>query len=95
MPGPTRFWNAESGEAPTPEVIVSPRNAPPVETKVPVDPQLLNAGDHNGSTFYQHQGFRASLDGGPIEVSLSDGAWAVRMGLAAQESIATGRAIYL
>ena len=95
VPGPTRFWNAESGEAPIPEVIVSPRNAPPVETEVPVDPQLLNAGDHNGSTFYQHQGFRASLDGGLIDVSLSDGAWAVRMGLAAQESIATGRAVDL
>ena len=95
VPGPTRFWNPESGVAPPPEVIVSPRNAPPVETEVPVDPKLLKAGDHNGSTFYQHQGFRAALDGGPIDVSLGDGAWAVRMGLAAQESIATGRAIDL
>ena len=95
VPGPTRFWNTASGQAPTPEVVISPRNAPPVETEVPVDPKLLKAGDHNGSTFYQHQGFRASLDGGPIEVSLSDGAWAVRMGLAAQESIATGKAIDL
>ena len=95
VPGPTRFWNTESGQAPTPEVIISPRNAPPTQAEVPVDPDLLEAGDHNGSTFYQHQRFLNAMHGGPIEVTVADGAWAVRMGMAAQESIKTGQAIEL
>ena len=95
VPGPTRFWNAESGAPPVPVVELSPRNAPPTQGPVPVDPALLAAGDHNGSTFYQHQGFLAALDGGPIDVTVADGAWAVRMGMAAQQSIQTGRAIEL
>ena len=95
VPGPTRFWNTDAGAPPVPELELSPRNAPPSQWPVPVDPALLEAGDHNGSTFYQHQRFLAALDGGAVEVTVADGAWAVRMGLAAQESIATGRAIVL
>ena len=63
---------------------------------MPVDPAALAAGDHNGSTFYQHQRFRAAVLGeGPVEVSLQDGLAAVVMGLAAQESARTGQAIDL
>mgnify|MGYP006955182137 CR=1 FL=1 len=40
-----------------------------------VDPKLLDAGDHNGSTFYQHQRFNAVVRGeGEVEVTLADGA---------------------
>ena len=70
--------------------------AVPVVLQVPVDPAALAAGDHNGSTFYQHQRFRAAVLGeGPVEVSLQDGLAAVVMGLAAQESARTGQAIDL
>jgi predicted dehydrogenase len=97
VPGPGRFWPAHLGAAPVPKVIVSPRNPPgPMELDVPVDPSLLAAGDHNGSTFYQHQGFAATVTNGAVpEVSLEDGWWAVTMGLAAQESAATGRVVDL
>ncbi|GAB1584517.1 Gfo/Idh/MocA family protein [Phyllobacterium phragmitis] len=97
VPGPGRFWPAHLGEPPVAQVIVSPR-APkgPKTVEIPVDPQLLAAGDHNGSTFYQHQRFqRAVVSGDPIEVTLEDGWWAVVMGLAAQESAATGKAVDL
>ncbi|YBV94310.1 Gfo/Idh/MocA family oxidoreductase (plasmid) [Phyllobacteriaceae bacterium JZ32] len=97
VPGPGRFWPAHLGELPVAQVIVSPR-APkgPKTVEIPVDPQLLAAGDHNGSTFYQHQRFqRAVVSGDPIEVTLEDGWWAVVMGLAAQESAATGKAVDL
>jgi hypothetical protein len=63
---------------------------------VPVDAVALAAGDHNGSTFYQHQRFNAVVRGeGQVEVSLQDGLAAVVMGLAAQESARTGQAIDL
>ncbi|MEL6960283.1 MAG: Gfo/Idh/MocA family oxidoreductase [Pseudomonadota bacterium] len=97
VPGPGRFWPAKLGPAPVPKLILSPR-APkgPIEMDIPVDPTLLEAGDHNGSTFYQHQRFNAVVRGqGGVEVTLSDGAAAVAIGLAAQESAAEGRVVTL
>ena len=97
VPGPGRFWPAHLGAAPVPKVIVSPRHpAGPAELDMPVDPALLAAGDHNGSTFYQHQGFvRAAAGLQTVDVSLTDGWWAVAMGLAAQQSAATGQAVMM
>ena len=97
VPGPRRFWPDHLGPAPIPQVLVSPRN-PAGETviDVPVDPTILDAGDHNGSTFYQHRKFfDVCLGHGAVEVTLDDGARAVAMGLAAQQSAREGRAILL
>ena len=97
VPGPTRFWPDRLGPPPVAQVIQSPRT-PPGEAvlEVPVDPALLDAGDHNGATFYQHQRFLTVLQSGaPVEVSLADGAKAVAMGLAAQRSAETGEAVRL
>lgn len=96
VPGPGRFWPPALGAPPVPQVIVSPR-APkgPRVLEVPVDPALLAAGDHNGSTFYQHQKFLAVVRGEAApEVTLQDGLMAVRMGLAAQQASLTGQAVY-
>ena len=61
-----------------------------------VDTKLLDAGDHNGSTFYQHERFAKVLRGEQnVEVTLNDGIKAVIVGLAAQKSIETGIAIDL
>ncbi|WP_421906140.1 Gfo/Idh/MocA family protein [Mameliella sp.] len=97
VPGPGRFWPEHLGEAPVPQVIVSPRVPKgPRVIEVPVEAELLAAGDHNGSTFYQHEGFNAVVRGeGEPEVTLSDGMAAVRIGLAAQESARTGQAVLL
>ena len=63
---------------------------------MPVDPALLAAGDHNGSTFYQHERFLAVVrHGAQVEVSLTDGIWAVRMGQAAQKSVLSGEVVRL
>ncbi len=97
VPGPGRFWPKLLGDAPVPQMIISPR-APkgPYVSEIPVDPALLEAGDHNGSTFYQHQRFNAVIRGeGRVEVTLADGAKAIKIGLAAQESARTGQAISL
>ena len=97
VPGPGRFWPAHLGPAPTPKVILSPRHpAGPAELETPVDPRLLAAGDHNGSTYYQHQGFqRAALGNHLTEVSLTDGWWAAAIGMAAQQSAVSGQAVDL
>ena len=97
VPGPGRFWPAKLGPAPVPQLIISPR-APqgPITMDIPVDPALLDAGDHNGSTFYQHQRFNAVVRGlGGVEVTVSDGAKAVAMGIAAQQSAISGQAVEL
>jgi len=97
VPGPGRFWPSHLGPAPTPQVTVSPRSPQgPITLEVPVDPNLLEAGDHNGSTFYQHQKFRDVVKGtGQVEVTLLDGAKAVAMGMAAQKSAREGCVVTL
>jgi predicted dehydrogenase len=100
VPGPGRFWPATLGDAPVAQLIVSPRDAlasgGPRSLDIPVDPALLAAGDHNGSTFYQHQKFAAVVRGeGSVEVTLRDGLKAVMLGLAAEKSCKTGLAIDL
>ncbi len=97
VPGPGRFWNPARGAAPVPHLLVSPRDqSASTRVDVPVDAGLLAAGDHNGSTFYQHQRFLQVVRGsGAVEVTLDDGIWSVRMGLAAQQSAAEHRAITL
>jgi predicted dehydrogenase len=97
VPGPGRFWPAHLGAPPVPRVIVSPRDPKgPRELEVPVDPALLAAGDHNGSTFYQHRGFADVVMGlrAPA-VTLRDGWWAVAMGMAAQASARSGQSVLL
>ncbi|MEO0383572.1 MAG: Gfo/Idh/MocA family oxidoreductase [Pseudomonadota bacterium] len=97
VPGPTRFWPAQLGVPPMAKVIVSPRDPKgPMELDIPVDQDLLEAGDHNGATFYQHQLFLEAIrEGRQPAVSLADGAMAVQMGMAAQESARTGKVVEL
>ena len=93
IPGPDRFWPG-AGERHA-KVVFSPRDqsSPDIDV-VEVDPALAAAGDHHGSTFYQHIQFgQAVLTGSAVEVSATDGVKAVRMGAAAQESIRTGQVV--
>ncbi|MFP3383919.1 Gfo/Idh/MocA family protein [Tritonibacter sp. SIMBA_163] len=96
VPGPGRFWPDHLGEPPVPQVVVSPRAPKGPEIRdIPVDPTLLEAGDHNGSTFYQHKGFLDLVRGlrAQPDVSLEDGRIAVLMGMAAQISMTEHRAV--
>ena len=95
VPGPTRFWPDHLGDPPTSEIVISPRSpSGPQTLDVTVPELLLEAGDHNGSTFYQHLRFADMVRrGGTPEVTLHDGMMAVRMGLAAQRSAETGEAV--
>jgi hypothetical protein len=76
VPGPSRFWPEDiMGPQPTAELVIEHREPRRRERlDVPVDPVLLQAGDHNGSTFYQHEKFLAVVRGtGAVEVTLTDG----------------------
>ncbi len=95
VPGPARFWPG-GGERES-ETVFSPR-APknPVRRKVHVDAHVLKAGDHHGSTYYQHLGFRrAVLEGGAVDVTMEDGLRAVAIGLAAEKSAREKRAVLI
>lgn len=97
VPGPGRFWPDYLGAPPVPKLVVSPRMPKgPVTKDIPVDPRLLAAGDHNGSTYFQHCGFLDLVRGqrSVPDVSMRDGIWAVRMGLAAQEALRDGKTVH-
>ena len=95
VPGPGRFWPPHLGDPPTPKLVVSPREPKgPVTSQIPVDDRLLAVGDHNGSTFYQHQKFQSAvLNKTRVEVTLRDGLKAVQMGIAAQDSATSKHSI--
>lgn len=97
VPGPGRFWPEHLGAPPIARLVESPRSPMgPIEHEIPVDSALLAVGDHNGSTFYQHQRFVAAARGEmAVDVGLDDGAWAVRIGHAAQLSAQRGEAVLL
>lgn len=77
------------------EVEFSPRTPKsPSRHTVAVDEAVLAAGAHHGSTYFEHLGFRRAILGeGPVEVTVADGLQAVRVGLAAEQSIKEGRVI--
>jgi predicted dehydrogenase len=84
---------------PTGDLIYSPRtgyHAPkvPERTHVAVDPSILAAGHHHGSTWYEHQKFNAAVRGeGPVEVTAEDGLMAVAIGTAAEISAREKRVV--
>lgn len=97
VPGPTRFWPESAGAPPIAELAISPRDVSAARREeIKVDPTLLKAGDHNGATFFQHQKFAEVIRGrGSVEVGLIDGARAVAIGIAAQQSAVTGATVSL
>ncbi len=63
---------------------------------IPVDPKVLAAGNHFGSTFYQHKKFFEAIKSGSApEVTLEDGLKAVVIGEAAEQSIRSGQPVDL
>jgi predicted dehydrogenase len=95
VPGPARF--STNGEERPSQIAISSR-ADKVERRedIHVDAAILSAGDHHGSTYFQHQKFLALVrEGGQPEVSLDDGLKAVEIGAAAEESARSGMPVAL
>ena len=90
VPGPPRFWRGDL-HRPS-EFVFSPRaEKAPLREEMHLDETIAAAGDHHGSTFYQHQRFAAMIrEGSQPEVTLADGRAAVEMGEAAEQSVRTG-----
>ncbi|MGI9356865.1 MAG: Gfo/Idh/MocA family protein [Rhizobiaceae bacterium] len=95
IPGPARF--SPDGRERTSHLVISDRKTKTVTcTLVEVDHTILAAGDHHGSTFFQHQRFLEMVrNGGEPEVTLKDGLWSVIVGEAAERSASTGQSIEL
>ena len=94
IPGPERFM--PTGAARIPAIEISYRAGKKViREDIPVDPHILHAGDHCGSTYYQHQQFRDLVKGklAAPTVNLEDGSWAVAIGEAAERSVKTNQAV--
>lgn len=94
-PGPDRF--TPDGGMRHSEIVISPRETKQrTQEEIQIDPHIQQAGDHHGSTFFQHQRFLRMLqEGGTPEVSLRDGLIAVAVGAAAEESARKGTAVLL
>ena len=91
---------------PTTQIIVLPHDTHQLWSRgnnikihsetVVVDNDILNAGSHHGSTFYEHKKFiKAIQNNSEAEVSLDDGLKAVAIGQAAELSIIEKRVILL
>ena len=95
VPGPARF-NPDGAERNS-QIVISPRLSKAViKEEIEIDHIIQTAGDHHGSTFFQHQRFlRMIREGGAPEVTIRDGRIAVAVGLAAEESVRTGQAVTL
>ncbi|MEM8789445.1 MAG: Gfo/Idh/MocA family oxidoreductase [Pseudomonadota bacterium] len=95
IPGPARF--NPDGEDRSSQLLISPRLKRSFQREdIPNDPDLARAGDHHGSTYYQHERFLRMLNhGGPPDVSVHDGRVAVAVGAAAELSVRTGQAVPL
>ncbi len=95
IPGPSRF--SPDGRERSSEIAISPRATKrEIREEVHVDEAILAAGDHHGSTFFQHRKFIDLVrHGGQPEVSLEDGLKSVMVGAAAEESARTHRVVEL
>ncbi len=87
IPGPEFNWPSDQ-PLPEAQVIFSPRHPRGPEAKVvEVDEEIMAAGSHHGSTYYEHVGFKAAIDSGAeVEVTIDDGLRAVALGMAGQTS---------
>ena len=67
-----------------------------INETIAVDPKILEAGHHHGSTYYEHKSFiNAIRNNTKPEVSLNDGLVAVAIGEAAEISIKEGRVVQM
>lgn len=96
IPGPARF--AQGGKQRPAEFVTSLRALKEeLREEIFVPKHILAAGDHHGSTYFQHEKFRDLVrkGSGAPEVSVADGYWSVLVGEAAEESARSGTAIDL
>lgn len=96
VPGPARFTRDRLERRS--EIAISDRLEKEERREaIHVDEHILRAGDHHGSTFFQHERFLDLVrrgEGVP-DVGLADGYWSVLVGEAAEQSARTGQPVDL
>lgn len=93
VPGPARF-NPDADPRHSLFGIYPRGGENRTEEELAINQALLNAGDHHGSTYFQHCAFAEMIQTqSQPEVSLDDGAMAVEMGAAAETAIAENRLV--
>ncbi|MGI9365955.1 MAG: Gfo/Idh/MocA family protein [Rhizobiaceae bacterium] len=96
VPGPARF--SKDGKEQASQVVISDRASKRERVEeIEVDHTILQAGDHHGSSYYQHERFLKLVRGETslVDVTLEDGLWSVIVGEAAEQSAISGQAIEL
>ncbi len=96
VPGPARFTRDRLERHS--EITISDRLEKEERREViEVDARILRAGDHHGSTFFQHERFLGLVrrGHGEPEVSPADGYWSVLVGEAAEASARSGQPVDL
>ena len=94
VPGPARF--APDGKQRVSRIVISDRASKQERAEdVHVDAGILAAGDHHGSTYFQHKRFLDLVRAGhgQPEVTAEDGLWSVMVGVAAEQSALMRQAI--
>ena len=94
VPGPSRF-SADEIERSS-RIEICNRATRRVEIhEVEVSEEILRAGDHHGSTYFQHKRFLDLVRSGnsKAEVTVEDGLWTVVIGEAAENSARLGQAV--
>jgi len=86
VPVSAHHWADEAGTA---YIEFSPREPQgPVREQVALEEELLLAGGHYGSTYFEHKKFQQVVRGqAEVEVTVEDGLRAVLMGMAAERSV--------
>lgn len=84
VPRPKTYFEVLRGEA------------KPSKVSTPCYPPHIEESGHNGSTFYEHVKFIDNIEGKPNNTAtVEEGFWSVVVGVAAEESIKTGRPVYI
>lgn len=85
---PVSGWHWKGEQLPA-YIEFSPRDPQgPTRHAVELDQEVLDAGGHYGSTYFEHLAFQKVVRGtGEVEVTLEDGLRAVLMGMAAERSV--------
>jgi predicted dehydrogenase len=96
VPGPARF-NPDRRERHSEFAVADRATRRERREVIEVDPRILSAGDHHGSTFFQHERFLDLVrrGRGAPEVGLADGYWSVLVGEAAEASARSGQPVDL
>ncbi|MGE7877990.1 Gfo/Idh/MocA family protein [Peribacillus muralis] len=68
----------------------------PTRISTPCYPSVIQSSGHNGGTYYEHKYFIDNIEGiSTTTATVEEGFWSIVVGIAAEESIKTGKVVYI